>query len=639
MGACVTAAVAQLAPQLEFLIIGYWDDSALNEVRSSLPTLHDRVRLLRSDPGCSLKQVGIEHALGKYVAFVDDETLVALQQNTFHEYVRMAVLGESAGSEIVCAGIYASCPDDVEQDVKASRMPRSFNMSGTEIVARVLERARLPMRIDVRYEGKLFIRQLLLRCPDCFPTVNVHDDMLPLLFMGLSRRVCVIDGECVAPSDRIAQQWDGIVSCVVNLKTQLTSYNLYHGIENQFVRYFGFWLFNIRLLFLQAQSSAAAEAQSEMQDWIRKLFAEETTRLLTLSYLALPEKADERLCWATLRNHCYDEILNPGHKKFTDKRQEGGSRLQNLDKTEVRGLVTIVTVIKDTFRNGRRDYFEKMLSSVAAQDYGRDRIEHVFIDAGSKDGTVEFLRELTAAGSIDYWVSEPDGGIYNAMNKGAAMALGEFILYLNSDDILTADAVSRLVSALQNEDGDYAYADAGFIDENEQIVGQQRGNINTVFFGSPYCHQTLLCKKQCFDALKYNEHFNITMWQYAIDLFLSELRAVHVNRLVAFFRVGGVSTGVSSRERFFREQDNIRRNFILPRIRLSYEEYMYIDTAFRGGDVAQYTEIDVAGVYDRLLHMSKSSNSFEKLFGECTLHLVELSCEDSGQPPMLRSLL
>ena len=100
---------------------------------------------------------------------------------------------------------------------------------------------------------------------------------------------------------------------------------------------------------------------------------------------------------------------------------------------------------------------KRTLASVAEQSY-RD-IEHVIIDGGSTDGSVDAIKEYVAASpkkdpffkhTIN-WVSEKDSGIYNAMNKGIRKATGAYIQILNSGDILAAlDVVERMVAEIEN---------------------------------------------------------------------------------------------------------------------------------------------------------------------------------------------
>ena len=90
-------------------------------------------------------------------------------------------------------------------------------------------------------------------------------------------------------------------------------------------------------------------------------------------------------------------------------------------------------------------FLEETLDSVAQQDY--PRIEHIVVDGGSTDGTVEILRTWEQAHGL-IWLSEPDNGMYDAVNKGLRMASGDLLTYLNSDDTWFPWTVRTAVTAL-----------------------------------------------------------------------------------------------------------------------------------------------------------------------------------------------
>ncbi len=113
-------------------------------------------------------------------------------------------------------------------------------------------------------------------------------------------------------------------------------------------------------------------------------------------------------------------------------------------------------------------FIEHALRSVAAQTYAP--IEHVVVDGVSTDGTVDVLRRHEADGLR--WVSEPDSGMYEAVNKGLTMATGEILGYLNSDDALLPWAVEAVVAAFEaRPDVDIVYGDGVRLDER---TGAQR---------------------------------------------------------------------------------------------------------------------------------------------------------------------
>jgi len=94
-----------------------------------------------------------------------------------------------------------------------------------------------------------------------------------------------------------------------------------------------------------------------------------------------------------------------------------------------------------TINYNNREGLLRTLKSTAAQNC--QDFEHILVDGASTDGSVEVIREYASGSENVKWVSEPDSGIYNAMNKGTRMASGEYLLFLNSGDDLYSNAVVR----------------------------------------------------------------------------------------------------------------------------------------------------------------------------------------------------
>lgn len=135
-----------------------------------------------------------------------------------------------------------------------------------------------------------------------------------------------------------------------------------------------------------------------------------------------------------------------------ERRGEGGLRTKGYfkksydEESDLSGnlplpLVTIITVVF----NGEK-YLEQTIQSVINQNY--DNVEYIVIDGGSTDGTVDIIRKYED--KIDYWVSEPDGGLYYAMNKGIQLATGELIGLINSDDIYNDGTISKVTDQYVN---------------------------------------------------------------------------------------------------------------------------------------------------------------------------------------------
>lgn len=115
--------------------------------------------------------------------------------------------------------------------------------------------------------------------------------------------------------------------------------------------------------------------------------------------------------------------------QFPIKRSEGGLRTQNYTKIVAgnKPMISVVTVVL----NGEK-YLEQTIQSVINQTYCN--LEYLIIDGDSTDGSLGIIKKYEHL--IDYWLSESDGGIYSAMNKGIALSTGEWLIFINSDDFL-----------------------------------------------------------------------------------------------------------------------------------------------------------------------------------------------------------
>lgn len=132
-------------------------------------------------------------------------------------------------------------------------------------------------------------------------------------------------------------------------------------------------------------------------------------------------------------------------------KQEGGlcfSKSRKSDK-HLNPLISIITVV---FNDNK--HIQRTISSIASQVY--KNIEYIIIDGGSTDGTLETIKKNE--NFIDYWLSEPDAGIYDAMNKGAHKANGSYLSFLNSSDIYFKDSIENIASKIIEYRFDYSIA-------------------------------------------------------------------------------------------------------------------------------------------------------------------------------------
>lgn len=201
--------------------------------------------------------------------------------------------------------------------------------------------------------------------------------------------------------------------------------------------------------------------------------------------------------------------------------------------------VTVVTVTYNLIKGGREAYFRQCLESVYNQNY--DNIEHLVIDGASNDGSLELIQEYAEKGWIKY-ISEPDDGIYYAMNKGIEMATGDYIAFLNSDDYWhDENAVQAAVSVFAETECDFCAGNANYIDEkNPEKNFIRYADLSHAFSPIPFCHQAMFCK---VDVMKNLGMFDLTYksasdYDFIIRLFLNKYKGAVIPLTFTTFRMG-----------------------------------------------------------------------------------------------------
>lgn len=127
----------------------------------------------------------------------------------------------------------------------------------------------------------------------------------------------------------------------------------------------------------------------------------------------------------------------------------------------------LVSIVTPSFNQAR--YLERTIQSVLSQDY--PALEYFVIDGGSSDGSLEIIRKY--ADRLAGWVSEPDQGQTDAINKGFARCQGQIMSWLNSDDIYLPGAVAQAAAFLQANPGvGMVYGDTDLIDGRDQVIGR-----------------------------------------------------------------------------------------------------------------------------------------------------------------------
>lgn len=164
-------------------------------------------------------------------------------------------------------------------------------------------------------------------------------------------------------------------------------------------------------------------------------------------------------------------------------------------------VLTIITVNLNN-ASGLRKTIESVICQTFA-DY-----EYLIIDGGSTDGSVEVIKEY--AERFTYWVSEPDCGIYDAMNKGVKYTHGEWIIFMNSGDVFCQkNVLTDIFSINSYNDTDIIYGNTIVKDINTTIKPSAIINKNFFFFNT-ICHQSLFLRRNIFDQIGYHSlHYKI----------------------------------------------------------------------------------------------------------------------------------
>lgn len=204
--------------------------------------------------------------------------------------------------------------------------------------------------------------------------------------------------------------------------------------------------------------------------------------------------------------------------------------------------VSIITVAFNSARTIR-----ETIESVISQNY--PDIEYIVIDGGSTDGTVEIIKEFES--KITHWVSEPDRGIYDAMNKGIKIATGDVIGFLNSDDIYSQpDAISKLITAMTLHGADCVFADLIYVAPNDtgrilRYYSSKKFKPNLFQYGWMPAHPTFLAKKSLYDrAGLFSLDYKIAADFELLVRMLAVKKAsyAYVPQPLVRMRAGGIST-------------------------------------------------------------------------------------------------
>jgi glycosyltransferase involved in cell wall biosynthesis len=227
-----------------------------------------------------------------------------------------------------------------------------------------------------------------------------------------------------------------------------------------------------------------------------------------------------------------------------------GLRSQGYFKNSLPGqsLITVVTVVF----NGEQ-FLEETILSVIDQAY--DNVEYILIDGGSTDGTLDIIRKYEYA--IDYWVSEADQGIYDAMNKGITLSSGDWINFMNAgDQFISSDVLQEINFKVRPKEsvlvGDVEY-DSGKIFTSLQFSLYLKNSIH---------HQAAFYPLILFKKLGlYNTDYKILAdYDFNLKSMVSNVQFENLNKTIALCSDFGISD--TPKLSNYQEEIRVRKHYV-----------------------------------------------------------------------------
>lgn len=201
---------------------------------------------------------------------------------------------------------------------------------------------------------------------------------------------------------------------------------------------------------------------------------------------------------------------------------------------------------------------ERTIESVIRQTY--TNVEYVVIDGGSKDGTTDIIKRF--APYISFWLSEPDKGLYDAMNKAMAHCTGDYIVYLNAGDkfateTLLADIADRIHKAGKGLP-DVVYGDTAIVDDKGEYMGMRQHRTpeqltwHSFRQGMLVCHQAFFAKRSLVEPYDLQYRFSAD-FDWCIRILKKSSYTLHTHTILIHYLNEGVTTRnhrASLKERF-----------------------------------------------------------------------------------------
>lgn len=219
--------------------------------------------------------------------------------------------------------------------------------------------------------------------------------------------------------------------------------------------------------------------------------------------------------------------------------RSGGARANGITKQSSEGF-PLISIVMVTFNCDR--FLRQAMESVLNQSYSN--VEVIVVDGGSTDGTLEIVQSFGDA--VSYWQSEPDKGIYDAMNKGIDLATGDWIGFKNADDWYCDGSFQQLVTSINaNPQVDFWYGNSFSVVQEEPLEVSPFFTDHKTLGGNPGIdHRSCFIRMELHRKIKFDIRYRLAA---DFDVFWRMKKAgavfAHLNSFISFKRYGGASDG------------------------------------------------------------------------------------------------
>jgi glycosyltransferase involved in cell wall biosynthesis len=213
-----------------------------------------------------------------------------------------------------------------------------------------------------------------------------------------------------------------------------------------------------------------------------------------------------------------------------------------------RPLISVITVTLDLVRQERTETFRGAVECVQKQSFGE--IEHVILDGASTDGTVAFIQKIADQNNSQdsnipiRFRSEPDKGLYDAMNNAVAMAEGDYVIFLNSDDALAGhDLFEKLAGQIRRHPAEFYFGSTLEAQPDGTFKEFSRVNLLSFLQRMPFCHNSFLVRRETFlDLGGHDTDYRVAAdYDFVFRLLVGDAKGVNVGFPISSYGSRGVS--------------------------------------------------------------------------------------------------